>query len=307
MEGRGFTVSGEYRYGFNGQEKDGEIGDYYSFEYRIHHTRLGRFLSVDPLFPKFAYNSPYAFAENRVIDGIEFEGLEVYLIGGRMSSSAGFAITGEIGIIFDMNGNLTGYTTGYVGVETNISVSFELSITCFLGMNTYSDALGLGASIGVNFGEGFVGGVNLVGSATDLGICVHAGWGIGLSPLSAEVGVSFTVAEELSKEQEKTGLIFLMTAVTELQLKLNEYEVKIIELEVDNSNIDYEIEEKHTLIYGSEGAISEEEKTKLLNEIDGLNRRKKSNNEKIEKVKEERDIIQQMQYDVLEAAYTLTS
>jgi hypothetical protein len=32
---------------------------------------------VDPLFRKYSYNSTYAFAENRVIDGRELEGLEV--------------------------------------------------------------------------------------------------------------------------------------------------------------------------------------------------------------------------------------
>ncbi|MCC7028550.1 MAG: hypothetical protein IT265_16435 [Saprospiraceae bacterium] len=38
-----------YRYGFNNQERDGELGEYYAFEYRIHDARIGRFLSVDPL------------------------------------------------------------------------------------------------------------------------------------------------------------------------------------------------------------------------------------------------------------------
>ncbi|MCD0468065.1 hypothetical protein LPB89_21810 [Flavobacterium sp. ENC] len=31
---------------------------------------------MDPLFRNYAYNSPYAFSENRVIDGVELEGLE---------------------------------------------------------------------------------------------------------------------------------------------------------------------------------------------------------------------------------------
>jgi hypothetical protein len=31
---------------------------------------------VDPLAPEYVWNSPYAFAENRVIDGIDLEGLE---------------------------------------------------------------------------------------------------------------------------------------------------------------------------------------------------------------------------------------
>ena len=68
-----------YRFGFNGQESDPMIngeGNSYAFKYRIHDTRLGRFLSVDPMSASYASNSTYAFAENRVMDGVDLEGLE---------------------------------------------------------------------------------------------------------------------------------------------------------------------------------------------------------------------------------------
>ena len=68
-----------YRYGFNGQEKDDEIkgsGSSYDFLFRIYDPRLGRFLSTDPLEMEYPWNSPYAFAENRPIDGIDLEGKE---------------------------------------------------------------------------------------------------------------------------------------------------------------------------------------------------------------------------------------
>jgi len=68
-----------YRYGFNGQEKDDEwkgSGNSVNFAFRMHDPRLGRFLSVDPLSSSYPWNSTYAFAENRVIDGIDLEGLE---------------------------------------------------------------------------------------------------------------------------------------------------------------------------------------------------------------------------------------
>jgi hypothetical protein len=51
-------------------------GNSINYKYRVHDTRLGRFLSLDPLAPKYPHNSPYAFSENRVIDKIELEGLE---------------------------------------------------------------------------------------------------------------------------------------------------------------------------------------------------------------------------------------
>ena len=71
--------NGGYRYFFNGQEADNEVlgnGALHAFEYRMHDTRIGRFWSVDPLAGKFPWNSVYAFAENRVVDGRELEGLE---------------------------------------------------------------------------------------------------------------------------------------------------------------------------------------------------------------------------------------
>jgi RHS repeat-associated protein len=71
--------TGDYRFGFQGQETDPEyLSGAVSFKYRVHDTRLGRFLSVDPLSAQYPYNSPYAFSENRVIDSGELEGLERY-------------------------------------------------------------------------------------------------------------------------------------------------------------------------------------------------------------------------------------
>lgn len=72
--------SNKYAFGFQGQEKDDEIygatGTSYAFEYRMHDARVGRFWSLDPLAAKYPWNSPYAFAENKVIQFIELEGLE---------------------------------------------------------------------------------------------------------------------------------------------------------------------------------------------------------------------------------------
>ena len=76
-------TSRDYRFGFQGQEMDNELkgdGNSLNYEYRMHDPRVGRFFARDPMFRSYPWNSPYAFSENRVIDGIELEGLEV----GRM-------------------------------------------------------------------------------------------------------------------------------------------------------------------------------------------------------------------------------
>jgi len=79
MPGRKYNAGTGYRYGFNGQERDDEVkgeGNSINFDFRVHDPRLGRFLSVDPLSAEYPWNSTYAFAENRVIDGIDLEGAE---------------------------------------------------------------------------------------------------------------------------------------------------------------------------------------------------------------------------------------
>jgi RHS repeat-associated protein len=68
-----------YRYGFQGQEMDNEIkgeGNSLNYTFRMHDPRIGRFFAVDPLTKSYPWNSPYAFSENRVIDGIDLEGSE---------------------------------------------------------------------------------------------------------------------------------------------------------------------------------------------------------------------------------------
>ncbi|MEZ4776019.1 MAG: YwqJ-related putative deaminase, partial [Bacteroidia bacterium] len=78
MPGRSLNL-GDYRFGFQGQEGDNEIygtGNDVSYKYRVEETRLGRFLSVDPLSPEYPWNSPYAFSENQVVRFIELEGAE---------------------------------------------------------------------------------------------------------------------------------------------------------------------------------------------------------------------------------------
>jgi RHS repeat-associated protein len=88
LTGRTFTTTEGYRYGFQNQETDKELWDgAVSYKYRIEDVRLGRFFSVDPLSAKYPWNSNYAFSENRLIDAIELEGLELYLIHGTLMES----------------------------------------------------------------------------------------------------------------------------------------------------------------------------------------------------------------------------
>jgi RHS repeat-associated protein len=78
MPGRDYQA-GEYRYGFNGKENDDEVkgvGNQQDYGMRIYNPRIGRFLSVDPLFKSYPWYTPYQFAGNKPIQCIDLDGEE---------------------------------------------------------------------------------------------------------------------------------------------------------------------------------------------------------------------------------------
>jgi RHS repeat-associated protein len=105
----------DYRFGFNGKEGDrnGEWGSavHYDYGFRIYNPKIGKFLSVDPLTRGYPSWTPYAFAMNRVIDGIDLDGLE-----WRQSTSLESALFDARG-----NGTLNQGDNGYVvsGLDGN--------------------------------------------------------------------------------------------------------------------------------------------------------------------------------------------
>ncbi len=71
------AIQTTHKYKFQGQEEQDEFGlGWYSFKWRNAMPELGRFFNTDPLAEDYVHNSVYAFSENRVVDGIELEGLE---------------------------------------------------------------------------------------------------------------------------------------------------------------------------------------------------------------------------------------
>lgn len=77
-----------------------------NYKFRMHDTRIGRFFRPDPLASQYPHNSSYAFSENRVIDGVELEGLEFYHFQT-------YGMPGTDGSV-----NISMVTDGYVQKET---------------------------------------------------------------------------------------------------------------------------------------------------------------------------------------------
>jgi RHS repeat-associated protein len=78
----------DYRYGFQGQEKDDEIkgeGNSYDYGARLYEPRIGRWFSVDPVFVKYPYESNYVSFGNNPILFIDVDGRDiiVYLSNGK--------------------------------------------------------------------------------------------------------------------------------------------------------------------------------------------------------------------------------
>jgi len=162
MPGRSDDVISGYRYGFQGQETDKEwLGGAVSYKYRVHDARIGRFFAVDPLTKKFPHNSPYAFSENRLIDGVELEGREVFIVHVQGRVSCFVTVSVSVGMVFDLNGNLSLMVTpggggGFIG---GFSVAGGVQVMPWA--NHVDEVEGLGFSA---FASGFVyGGATVSG------------------------------------------------------------------------------------------------------------------------------------------------
>lgn len=79
MPNRNYSAVSGYRYGFNGKENDNEVkgeGNQYDYGFRVYDSRVGRFLSTDPLEKSYSGLTPYQFASNNPIEGVDVDGRE---------------------------------------------------------------------------------------------------------------------------------------------------------------------------------------------------------------------------------------
>ncbi len=96
---------GEYRYGFNGMEKDDEAkgdGNQYTSLHRIYDPRLGRWLSTDPEVEEFPDETPYNNNQNNPIVNTDPNGDCPWCIGALVGAAvdAGLQLA-EIGFSDD--------------------------------------------------------------------------------------------------------------------------------------------------------------------------------------------------------------
>lgn len=91
LQGRNFTASGGdgFRFGFQGQEMDDEVKgvkNSYTTEFRQYDPRIGRWLTIDPLFKNFPWQSPYVSYDNNPLVLTDKKGLSAENANGSEPS-----------------------------------------------------------------------------------------------------------------------------------------------------------------------------------------------------------------------------
>lgn len=172
--------SNKYMFGFNGKENDNVVigvGNQQDYGTRIYDTRIGKFLSIDPISTKYPWYTPYQFAGNTPIQAIDLDGLEgvtstrIYVefkIGVKFGSKAldealteEFSIGGySISIALTLpNANITGrifYDTklNIVGIEdlkgeaTLIAIKVKIKKGNFV-LNNFNFSPGYSSDLGI--------------------------------------------------------------------------------------------------------------------------------------------------------------
>ncbi|MGB3452684.1 MAG: hypothetical protein WBA59_02520, partial [Moheibacter sp.] len=88
------VANNPFKYKFQSQERQDELGlNWDSFKWRNYDYAIGRFFNIDPLAEQYSYQSPYNFAENRVVDGRELEGLEWKSIKNEETGTTNLQLT----------------------------------------------------------------------------------------------------------------------------------------------------------------------------------------------------------------------
>jgi RHS repeat-associated protein len=91
MDMPGRKLGGAARYGFNGKERDKDMNSVTAYDYgfRIYNPAIGKFLSVDPLTQEYPELTPYQFASNIPIAGIDLDGgefkIKIWGVGSNIS------------------------------------------------------------------------------------------------------------------------------------------------------------------------------------------------------------------------------
>jgi RHS repeat-associated protein len=130
---------------FQGQEFNPDMElNFNEFKWRTYNPQICRFIQIDPLSDKYAYNSTYAFSENKVTSHVELEGLEASPMGylQRGFEQIGVALASgadKISGFFTRSKTETSSPSSYTNAKTVVTVDSKTEHgTNFLGWLLHS-------------------------------------------------------------------------------------------------------------------------------------------------------------------------
>jgi RHS repeat-associated protein len=214
MVARTYTSPEEYRYGYNGKEKDPET-DLYTTEFRQYDPRLAKWLSVDPRFHEMPWQSPYLAFDNKPIIRNDPQG---------DCPTCGAAVAGAVvGALMDMIIQVGAHMVDGHDMKTAISMINYADVMKEAAIGALAGASGFGATRYmkkamqvINSPAGRAVAVFLAEQAVDMAVSQLAEWGyetsgmeasmygvLGYSPLSSnqigDIGEKATKAELAKK------------------------------------------------------------------------------------------------------------
>jgi RHS repeat-associated protein len=131
------SCTDDYRYGFNGKEKDNEVkgtGNSLDFGARIYDSRLGRWLSLDPLQAKYPDLSPYNFCANNPTLFVDPDGKRIFIYynTGELDKKGNAIIKKaeyKNGALVDKKGNIISMPAGNEFASTVVATLNLISTT----------------------------------------------------------------------------------------------------------------------------------------------------------------------------------
>ena len=213
---------------FVSQELDEELDlNWYQFRFRNHDPQIGRFIQIDPLASDYEYNSTYAYAENKVIDGIDLEGLEH--ISNKQFQEYGYGIVTDP--IFNNRFRSESTNQNYQAKAYSLPMSVKASenTTVVQGEPLMSLNVSVGAQVGVKAGP--VGGeINFgskeLGSVSGQGVKV-GNWNETKKGMELNLGVASISGESTTVTEAMTVKTPLGNATFDKTTSTNTYKGSI--------------------------------------------------------------------------------
>lgn len=197
MTNEQWSTMNEYRFGFNGMEKDDEAkgaGNSYDFGARIYDSRLGRFYSLDPLMNMQPFISPYSFAWNQPIWAIDANGELRIILTIVYTNSDGTQST-STSVIYDKN--VLEEENGQVYSTVHLRINKQIIMVSPNESASYAHARDILVS------SSYIGGLDRRGQAYEANLIAGAAWDFVMSRpfaklMEASVGENFNSGADIN-------------------------------------------------------------------------------------------------------------